>query len=92
VHSLYPGATVRWTTNELLYAEKMKLPLSQEPIPTETQWKELPLMRTSHIYAAYSVDLFNTLLTLHAMDGNLCSLIKEIAQVEHQGPIHVSVD
>jgi hypothetical protein len=87
--SSYSGTSVRWTPNELLYAEKMRLPPPQEITQNHSRWNGLPLARTSHIYTVYSVDLFQALLSLHEANTNLSSLVREIAQMEHQGPIHV---
>jgi hypothetical protein len=89
--SLYPGASVRWTPNELLYAQKMRLPVEPPSTLRESTWNELPLARTSHVYAVYTIDLFQALLSLHEKDTALCSLVKEVAQMEQQGPIHVSI-
>jgi hypothetical protein len=89
--SLYPGASVQWTLNELLYAKKMQLLVSPLSTAAQPTWKDLPLARTSHVYAVYSVDLFQALVSLHKKDHTLCSLVKEIAQMEQQGPIQVSI-
>jgi hypothetical protein len=89
--SLYLGASVRWTPSKLLYAQKMWLPMELQSTPGESTWNDLPLARTSHIYAVYSVDLFQALLSMHEKDDVLCSLVKEIAQMEQQGPIHVGI-
>jgi hypothetical protein len=88
--SLCPGARVQWTVNELLYADKLRLPVASRLPPEQSLWNGLPQARTSHIYAVYSVDLFQALLSLHEKDTDFCSLVKEVAQMEHQGPIHVS--
>jgi hypothetical protein len=61
----------------------------QEISQNHHKWNGLPLVRTSHTYAVYSVDLFQALSPLHEANTNLSSLVKEIAQMEHQGPIHV---
>jgi hypothetical protein len=89
--ALYLGASIQWTPNKLLYVKKMQLPVSPSSTPVQSTWNDLLLARTSHVYAVYTVDLFQALLSLHKKDHALCSLVKEIAQMEQQGPIHVNI-
>lgn len=84
------GSVLRWTADELLFKERMDLEAQGESSRTDIS-KRLPLARTTHIYAPYSVDLFHSLKTIHAEEDDLLDLLVEVAKMEEFGPIHVRV-
>jgi hypothetical protein len=49
----------------------------------------LPEARTTHVYAPYSLDLFNGLCTSHEGVPGMCELLSAIAKMEEVGPVHV---
>lgn len=86
-----PGAKIDWTPTELLYGRMMRTQVVQpESERLLEPWNGLPLARGSHIYAAYSMDLYHTLSITHENDPEMLSLIEEVADMEQDYPIHVS--
>jgi hypothetical protein len=77
---------LQWTPEELLYVERMR----QQSHSDTSLYNGLPYTRTSHIYAPYSLDLFNALCTLHETTIGMRDLLTAIAKMEELGPIHVS--
>lgn len=86
-----PGAKINWMPTELLYRHMMQ---TQEVQPNSKSllepWNGLPLARGSHIYAAYSIDLYYTLSIIHENHPEMLSLIEEVTDMEHDSLIHVS--
>jgi hypothetical protein len=80
-----PASCLKWTPEELLYAEKVSSPTHGDPDPR----LELPEARTTHVYALYSLDLFNGLCTMHGDIAGMRELLSVIAKLEEVGPIHV---
>lgn len=82
------GASIRWTTAELRYAELANAARISVDHPNE-KWKGLPLARTSHIYSPYTGTLYQELMHTHQGDDALIGVIQEAARMEQLGPIHV---
>jgi hypothetical protein len=75
---------LQWTPEELLYMERVSLPSHGDPDPR----LELLEARTTHVYAPYSLDLFNGLCTVHEDVPGMCDLLSAIVKME-VGPVHV---
>jgi hypothetical protein len=82
-----PTSRLNWTPEELLYTERIRIPSNSD----HNLHKGVPYARTSHIYAPYTLDLFNALSTLHENTPGMRDLLSAIARMEELGPIHVSV-
>jgi hypothetical protein len=82
-----PASRLRWTAEELLYAARVSLPAHADPDPR----LELPEARITHVYAPYSLDLFNGLCTVHEGITGMRDLLSAIAKMEEVGPVHVRV-
>jgi hypothetical protein len=80
-----PTSRLHWTPEELLYAEKVSSRANVDPDPR----LELPEARTTHVYAPYSLDLFNGLCTIHEDVAGMRDLLSAIAKMEEVGPVHV---
>lgn len=85
-----PHATskLRYTKLEILYAQRVAI----EMVPTSdvAKWNGLPLARTTHIYPAYSMELYTSLRQMHQDNSSMIQLIDSIATLERYGPVHVS--
>jgi hypothetical protein len=82
-----PASRLKWTPEEILYAERVRIPSNSD----HNLYKGLPYAQTSHIYAPYTLDLFNALSTLQENTPGMRDLLSAIARMEELGPIHVSV-
>jgi hypothetical protein len=80
-----PSSHLQWTPEELLYAERVSSPATGDPDPQ----LELPEAWTTHVYAPYSLDLFNGLCTIHEDVAGMRDLLSAIAKMEEVGPVHV---
>lgn len=83
------GVRIDWTPVELLYAQKMLQISATKSASIQTRWNGLPPARSSHIYAAYSLDIYHALMTIHCDDPDMISLVEEIAEMEQDCPLHV---
>jgi hypothetical protein len=84
------GQSVRWTAEELLFAERKRA--EHSPRPTrDGSWKGLPPARGSHVYAPYNVDLFTALRLIHEGHPGMREVLSEVAKMEELGPIHVRI-
>jgi hypothetical protein len=82
------GHNVRWTPEELLFAERKRV--AHVPGPArDDNWKGLPPARGSHVYAPYNVDLFTALRLIHEGHQGMREVLSEAAKMEELGPIHV---
>jgi hypothetical protein len=79
------ASRLQWTPEELLYAEQNSLPSHGDLDPR----LELPEAQTTHVYAPYSLDLFNGLCTAHDDIAAMRDLLSAIAKMEEVGPVHV---
>jgi hypothetical protein len=84
------GHNVRWTGEELLFAERKRAEHSRGPIGHD-RWKGLPHTRGSHVYAPYTVDLFTALRFIHEGHQGMREVLSEAAKMEELGPIHVRI-
>jgi hypothetical protein len=82
------GHNVRWTAEELLFAERKRAGLVQVATRNDN-WKGLPPVRGSHVYALYNVDLFTALRIIHEGHQGMQEILSEAAKMEELGPIHV---
>jgi hypothetical protein len=76
---------LQWTPEELLYVERISSPSQGDLDPR----LKLPEARTTHVYAPYSLDLFNGLCTVHEDIAGMQDLLSAIAKMEEVGPVHV---
>ncbi|KAG9097446.1 hypothetical protein FS749_006280 [Ceratobasidium sp. UAMH 11750] len=81
------GVRIPWTAEELLFGEKMTLETT-DATADNRQEQQLPLARTNHIYAPYSIDLYDALESIHAEEAWMMDLFNEVACMEDEGPIH----
>jgi hypothetical protein len=87
----FDGNHVRWTAEELLFAERKRA--GHVPGPTRAaNWKGLPPARGSHVYAPYNVDLFTALRFIHEGHQGMREVLSEAAKMEELGPIHMRMD
>ncbi|KAG8678538.1 hypothetical protein FRC08_017688 [Ceratobasidium sp. 394] len=83
------GSKINWTARELVFGEQMKLKANK---PSGAQVAlHLPPAQTSHIYVPYSVDLYCALASIHSAYNSFLALMKEIALMEQEGPVHNEV-
>jgi hypothetical protein len=79
---------VRWTGEELLFAKRKRAEDSMGPT-RDGNWKGLPHVHGSHVYAPYNVDLFTALCLIHEGHQGMREVLSEAAKMEELGPIHV---
>ncbi|QRV92566.1 hypothetical protein RhiJN_20584 [Ceratobasidium sp. AG-Ba] len=81
------GARLAWTPLETGYAQEMNKE-SDTGHSEELAQTWLPPARTSHVYSAYSVDLYDSLVKLHSQHAEMLNLLQAVAEIEALGPIH----
>ncbi|KAG8776171.1 hypothetical protein FRC12_001058 [Ceratobasidium sp. 428] len=76
------------TTVELLYGKnrRRKQVTQQKKLPVIDNW--LPPARTLYIYAPFTIEQLQKLNLLHSVHKDFLALLKEIACMEGEGPIH----
>ncbi|CAE6506669.1 unnamed protein product, partial [Rhizoctonia solani] len=84
------SARIPWTSAERLYGEQMRLQTTALDFK-QPGLDQLPLARTTHIYAPYDMRIFTTLRTMHHNNPIFWEVITLAAQMERFGPIHVRV-
>jgi hypothetical protein len=89
----WPGSSLQYTSLERLYGQRVLMETSADPAATvQTMSSGLPLARTSHVYAAYSVELLNYLTGTHAQEPAMLELLMIVGRMEKLGPLHVGVN
>lgn len=90
-HGVHPTAVLQYTKLEKLYGEHMALEAwGDGGTSPKSDWKGLPLARTTNIYSAYSASLFHHLRAMHTDLPEMLQLINAVAAMERYGPVHVS--
>ncbi|QRV89648.1 hypothetical protein RhiJN_17666 [Ceratobasidium sp. AG-Ba] len=79
------NANIKWTPEEVLYTG---LQASSNTSDKAQAFAYLPPARTNHIYAPYSVELYDGLLSIHQKHRDMVLLLSDIASMEAEGPIH----
>ena len=82
------GSRIQYTRLENLYAQHVAV--GSTTSLNQQIWKGLPLARTTHVYPAYSVELYSDLVRLHSQHTQMTQLIESVATLEQYGPVHVS--
>lgn len=86
----HPDAVLKYTRLERLYSESIELQTTEDIVNTTVELCEgLPLARTTHIYAAYTMELFSYLKKAHQSNQSMLRLISMVAKLEQYGPQHV---
>ncbi|KAG8714388.1 hypothetical protein FRC11_008676 [Ceratobasidium sp. 423] len=85
-----PGAQIHWTTEELMYAEKIKLCAPSRAV-LDAAYRDLPPARCSHVYQPFKVEVFQQVAVVHKSHAGMIDLFREIALMEELGPIQNTV-
>ncbi|KAF8608029.1 hypothetical protein BDV93DRAFT_504543 [Ceratobasidium sp. AG-I] len=84
-------STLKYTEAELLYARRME---SETEAPGSVsnvrKWNGLPPARTTHLYHAYKLELYEYLMNEHQEHSGMNELLRVIATMERYGPIHLT--
>ncbi|QRV87024.1 hypothetical protein RhiJN_15042 [Ceratobasidium sp. AG-Ba] len=77
---------ILWSSSELMYRQYLQGERGESA--SDCRALLLPLARTSHIYAAVSIDLFRAFSRVHDTHAELVELLREVCVMESEGPIH----